>query len=120
MPQKEKSWWGNLESNIKQVLRFQETQKKLMYHQHVKEKEAICRQKMMMHHLGMPDVKSRSEDNITPKEKWVEHNFKSFQWTDRDQFVSVDDLDASTSHAMESPPDARSADEEYSEEEHEW
>jgi hypothetical protein len=51
----------------------------------------------------------------------VEEHFQSFQWTARDQFVSAEDLDVGTSHAMESPPDARSdGDEEHeeSEEEH--
>jgi hypothetical protein len=62
-----------------------------MYRQHVKEKEARARQKLMMRHLGIPDVKSGSEDDITPEENWVEKNFESFQWTDRIQFVSVDD-----------------------------
>jgi hypothetical protein len=56
----------------------------------------------------MPDVSSGSEKIITPEEKWVEDHFQSFQWTARDQFVSADDIDAGTSRAMESPPDARS------------
>jgi hypothetical protein len=42
----------------------------------------------------MPDVSSGSEKVITPEEKWVENHFQSFQWIDRDQFVSVDDMDA--------------------------
>jgi hypothetical protein len=50
----------------------------------------------------------------------VDNHFQSFQWTDRDQFVSVDDMDAGTSRAMESPLGARSDDDETSEEEREW
>jgi hypothetical protein len=54
----------------------------------------------------------------------VEQNFQSFQWTDRDQFVSVDDLDTGASHGIDSPPDARSDDvdgfEEESDKECEW
>jgi hypothetical protein len=39
-PQQKRGWWGKLESKIKQVLCFQDSQKKIMYCQHVKEKEA--------------------------------------------------------------------------------
>jgi hypothetical protein len=100
-----------------------------MYHQHVKEKEARAQQVSMVCHLGRPDVHSGSEKDITPENKWVEKHFQSFQWTDREQFVSVDDKNVGTSCAMESPPDAHSDDddddddeeeEESSEEEHEW
>jgi hypothetical protein len=75
---------------------------------------------MMMRHLGMPEVKCGSEDDITPEEKWVEKNFERFKWTDRSWVVSVDDLDAGTTHAMESPLDTHSVDEESSEEEPGW
>jgi hypothetical protein len=74
-PQQKKGWWGKLESKLRQVLCFQNSQKKIMYHQHVKEKEAQARQVLMMCHLGMPDVHSGSEKTIPPEEKWVEDHF---------------------------------------------
>jgi hypothetical protein len=49
-----------------------------MYCQHVKEKEARARHVSMMCHLGMPDVHSGSEKDITLEEKWVENHFQSF------------------------------------------
>jgi hypothetical protein len=54
--------------------------------------------------MGITDEKSGSEKDITPEEKRME---KTFQWTDQSQFVSVDDLEGSTSHSMESPPHGR-------------
>jgi hypothetical protein len=94
---------GKLESKLNKVLCFQDTQKKLLYRQYVKEKEARAHQIAMMRHLGMTGVKSGSEKDINPEDKLEE---KTFQWTDRSQFVSIDDLDTSTSRAMESPPGA--------------
>jgi hypothetical protein len=105
---------GKLGSKLKQVLCFQDAQKKLMYRHHVKEKEARAHQIKMMHHLAMEDVQSGSEKVISPEEKWVKENF---QWTDGSQFVSADDLEGDTSHAMESPPHADSVDESSEEEE---
>jgi hypothetical protein len=78
VPEKKKGWWGKLESKLKQVLCFQDSQKKIMYRQHVKEKEARACQVLMMHHLGMPNVSSGSEKIITLEEKWVEDHFQSF------------------------------------------
>jgi hypothetical protein len=49
-----------------------------MYRQHVNEKEARSCQKVMMHHLGMTDVKSGSKDNITPEEKWWSRTSRVF------------------------------------------
>jgi hypothetical protein len=43
-PQQKKGWWGRLESKLKQVLCFQDSKKKILYLQHVKEKEARARQ----------------------------------------------------------------------------
>jgi hypothetical protein len=82
--EKRRGWWGKLESKLKQVLCFQDSQKKIMYCQHFKEKEARARQVRMMHHLGMTDISNGSEKIITPEEKWVEEHFQSFQWTARD------------------------------------
>jgi hypothetical protein len=66
MPEKKKGWWGKLESKLKQVLCFQDSQKKIKYRQHVKEKEARARQVRMMRHLGMTDISGGSEKIITP------------------------------------------------------
>jgi hypothetical protein len=41
----------------------------------------------------MPNVSSGSEKVITTEGKWVENHFQRFQWTNIDQFVSVDDMD---------------------------
>jgi hypothetical protein len=60
VPEKKKGWWGKLESKLKQVLCFQDSQKKIMYRQHVKEKEAQACQVWMMRHLGMTDISSGS------------------------------------------------------------
>jgi hypothetical protein len=103
-----KGWMAKIESKLKQVLCFQDVQKKHMYRQHVKEKEARARQLKMMHHMGLTHEKSGSEKSITLEEKWMEN---TFQWTDHNQFVLVEDLSADTSRAMESPPHARDVDE---------
>jgi hypothetical protein len=67
-PQQKRGWWGKLESKLKQALCFQDSQKKIMYRQHVKEKEARACQISMMCHLGMPNVHSGSEKTITTEE----------------------------------------------------
>jgi hypothetical protein len=72
----------------------------------------------MMRHMGISDIKSGSEKDMTHKDKWME---KTFQWTDRSQLVSVDDLQGGSSHAMESRPHTDSVNgssEEEEEDEH--
>jgi hypothetical protein len=79
-----------------------------MYMQHVKDKEARACPLKMMRYLGLIDEKSGSEKSITLEEKWMEN---TFQWSDRIQFVLVEDLGGGTSHAMESPRHAGDIDE---------
>jgi hypothetical protein len=80
--------------------------------QHDKEKEGRACPLKMMHYLGLTDEKSGSEKSITLEEKWMEN---TFQWSNRIQFVLVEDLGGGTSRAMESPWHVGDVDESFEE-----